>query len=71
MTNKETPHPCKCLTIKDLASLFGCGDRTIRRMYISGRLPAPFRLPGGTVWKWRERDIIKFIDDLSGEETSE
>lgn len=58
---------CKLLAISDIAKLFGCSEKTIRRMHNAGRLPEPFRLPGSTHWKWRERDIVRFLNELSGD----
>ena len=59
------------LTIAQLAPLLGCSAKTVRRMHNAGRLPTPFKLPGSSVWKWREQDIINYLDKLSGSSTKE
>ena len=53
----------KLIGISGLARAFGCSEKTIRRMHNAGRLPTPFRLPGSSVWKWKESDILKFINE--------
>lgn len=59
----ENLNPCKLITITELASLFMSSTKTIRRMVESNRLPKPFRLPGSTVWRWKETDIAEWINN--------
>ncbi len=62
----NSTHPCKCLTMGQLAPLLGCSVKTLRRLHNAGRLPDPFRIPGSNVWRWRESDIVRYLDEISG-----
>ncbi|OQC08276.1 MAG: MerR family regulatory protein [Candidatus Hydrogenedentes bacterium ADurb.Bin101] len=68
MTQTELQnHRARLLSIKEVAQLAGVSTRTIRRYHDMGILPPPIRLAGLSLLKWRQGDVINWIDDQADE----
>jgi excisionase family DNA binding protein len=50
------------LTARQAAELVGLSRQGWYRMVASGRAPARVRMPG--VWRWRRRDLEKWLSSL-------
>ena len=64
MSVTVTPHVAhhleRYVTVQDLAALLQVHPRTIRRMSRRGDFPAPIRV--GTMLRWREGEVTKYLD---------
>ncbi len=65
MTDTTSMHPLvtttALMTIKDVARLLNCSERTVYRLNDSGRMPRPVRL--GTLVRWKRSEIEQWIAD--------
>lgn len=52
------------VTIKVVAGMLSCSERTVRRLVKEGHLPAPVRLPGGQP-RWLLKDVHHYVYALS------
>ena len=55
-------HPARLLGVREVADLAGVSTKTIRRYHNAGLLPNPTRLAGRTLLKWRQGDIVAWIN---------
>ncbi|NLV46632.1 MAG: MerR family DNA-binding transcriptional regulator [Candidatus Hydrogenedentes bacterium] len=53
------------LGIREVAALAGVSTRTIRRYHNAGLMPAPIRLAGRTLLKWRQSEILTWLNGQS------
>lgn len=55
----------KLLSERELAVLLGCHPRTVRRLEQRGKLPRALRIGGSK--RWREAEVVSWLDHLRGE----
>jgi len=58
--DNETPAPA-LVSVRDLAHLLNCSQRSVYRLADSGRMPRPVKL--GALVRWRRAEIDKWIAD--------
>ena|SRR5436190_22310041 len=59
---RETrPDSGRMLTAQEVARLLGLNRRSVRRLVLSGQLPAPLRI-GKRAVRWHRKDIDAWVD---------
>ena len=58
------------LKLEEMAEIFNCSHESIRRWHRAGIIPAPIRC-GRRAIRWRESDVVKFLDQHSSSSKSE
>ncbi len=56
-------HPARLLSINEVAALCGVCRKTIERYHDAGRFPSPIRLAGLSLLKWKQADVVAWIND--------
>lgn len=62
ITNLQN-HPARLLGIREVAALAGVCTKTVRRYHDAGLMPAPIRLAGRTLLKWRQSEILTWLNE--------
>ena len=56
-------HPSRLLGLDEAAAFLGVSPRTLRRYHNQHIIPAPIRLGGRLLLKWRLGDLARWVDE--------